>query len=701
MISPIPNQPISFVQSLVKGCDIDAERRSSYIATTDELRFQVKYLQCGDTPNLVSDSMIYWTPQGLSWRFSGSGACITEGMAGAGISYPAFEPVPGTAYRIVIDAVNFVGQFILTVGGNDFTLTGDAGYDLFFIAGTNQFPVIYPLNDESSGCIQDGVYIYEMTAELTVRFMQGADELYSVNYADEPEYFSFVNGGINVIMPMSVTGIAVGECFTIEMTDDCDDVTLVSQQFRAVSADDCKYLAIRACNDYDAMGFANPFSPRIRIPATLARPRYQYETNDERHSNGRNYRSFADRDREMTLGTDPLNEDDHSFLSALPLFSHVYIGNDEMFFNADTYEPAYGDVWSATGAVQMQVKFKQELLRNVQCGPELEGCAPVNDPICNIPSILFSWTDNILRANLTSNAGFLVDTIRVISGEFDSGEQHYPGIPSSLYYGPFPDGQLTTIYVTNLTMPTCNYRRDLYVPVFACPGPMFTIGGDNAFIALETSTGYIRYRAADGVMYGGMDSNEYELPGGTYCSYSSSGFDETVGSGYITTFTAGGISSIDTHGLNAVQQFRLDESSVTYVDLSIMIYATIIILDVVEEILSIDVSQNTLLDLLRIRRAPLITSLDLTGLTALKTLDVQECDLLSSITLDPAMLLQQVLVTDAAIDATIVDALINRCDASHAFGVLNLSGGTNASPTAASDTNRLALIANGWTVTTN
>ena len=64
------------------------------------------------------------------------------------------------------------------------------------------------------------------------------------------------------------------------------------------------------------------------------------------------------------------------FIAALPMFDHVYIGQTEYIVDTEQVEPEYDDIFDGTGQVSMTVRPKQQLLRNVMCGPELGGCVP-------------------------------------------------------------------------------------------------------------------------------------------------------------------------------------------------------------------------------------------------------------------------------------------------------------------------------------
>jgi hypothetical protein len=88
-------------------------------------------------------------------------------------------------------------------------------------------------------------------------------------------------------------------------------------------------------------------------------------------------RHYIDRQTIYDLRIDLQNEYAMPFVAALPVFNHFYIGQQEYFIDADEVSPTYSDIFDATGGVEMKVRPKQELFRNVMCGEEnTAGCVP-------------------------------------------------------------------------------------------------------------------------------------------------------------------------------------------------------------------------------------------------------------------------------------------------------------------------------------
>lgn len=82
-------------------------------------------------------------------------------------------------------------------------------------------------------------------------------------------------------------------------------------------------------------------------------------------------------------------------------------------------------------------------------------------------------------------------------------------------------------------------------------------------------------------------------------------------------------------------------------------------------------------------------------------LSTLQADGVNTLVMPPAHTLTGVWITESALDEATVDALLNSLDDTMADGIVDLSGGTTAAPSAASLAKRKALLANGWTITTN
>ena len=125
------------------------------------------------------------------------------------------------------------------------------------------------------------------------------------------------------------------------------------------------------------MGLPGSFTPRLRVEGKVVRLRGEYDVSEERRSNGRWNRHYADLQLKYELRIDLQNERTLQYLAALPLFDHFYVEQQEYSIDAEPFEPTYEDVFDAVGGLILNIRPKQELIRNVRCDAEnLAGCPP-------------------------------------------------------------------------------------------------------------------------------------------------------------------------------------------------------------------------------------------------------------------------------------------------------------------------------------
>ena len=99
----------------------------------------------------------------------------------------------------------------------------------------------------------------------------------------------------------------------------------------------------------------------------------------------------------------------------------------------------------------------------------------------------------------------------------------------------------------------------------------------------------------------------------------------------------------------------------------------------------------------------LLTELNIPVLSSTKGLYADDCTLLSVVNMSDAILATQINFNNCALSVTSVDSILaNVNTAGVSNGTLDISGGTNASPTSGgTNADYLALIGRGWTVTIN
>lgn len=376
VITAIPNQPINFTGSLLDGCLCgDIEPPLLFDLDEDRLIFHLGYQVCAGGANLIDNPDFVganWTTKGLGWTISAGRAC-GGGVALASIGDSSFTPVPGTLYVITVDVGTITGTASFSVGGFTAPITSAGPVTYSFTAvSVAQFVLVLPTADDYI-CLRS-VSVYEATTDIVVDILDSMGSVVgSFDPAGDPDNFIF--DGTRLVFDATLGGLDLSGCFTVRVTETCgtDETILTSQQLTTASVP-CS-VKLRACAGMEALGFAN-YPLEIRLDAKLVKPVWEYDVSDERRSNGRNLRHYADSQRRMEFRVGLQSEFVHPFLAVLPLFPHVYIGQDEYSFDAEEYAPLYGDVFDGTGGVVMTVRPKQELLRVVLCGPEPDGCPP-------------------------------------------------------------------------------------------------------------------------------------------------------------------------------------------------------------------------------------------------------------------------------------------------------------------------------------
>jgi len=533
--------------------------------------------------------------------------------------------------------------------------------------------------------------------DVSAIFHQGGTST-EITQAGNPEYFEFTNGRVTVHMPLSVGEITDG-CFTLELVDNCTETSIESQEFSVVE-DGCNTIVIRACNDYDGVGFSGTFVPRIRIPARMGWPNYNTEANEERHSDGEIFRPWADRTGSMTIKTGILNEWDHAFLSTLPLWDHVYVGTGsqarEVVVATGRYQPERGESQWLNGAITFDVSPKDELIRKVACGPALAGCAPEADPICFDPSVVFSFVDNgtgtVLQATLLNNLNFTPGEASVTVGAGAPVVQTFGTPPSTITFGPFAEGTFITFRLVSAAIPDCVFTQSFTVPAvaaFVCEGygyGSFTLDGGTDFVIGKSTTGYITTRrASDGsvIVHGTGVVVDFFITvptDGEYCMWSSD--DAGVLSGYLLQ-------------LQGDSQYTVDLNVQGYWELPIINLSNASALE------TLTLGSNTGLEnLSMIFFAG--TYIDLVVCEAIQTLSFINSAALETVVMPGTSSLTTINFIGCALGAADVNAILaHAVSIGMTGGTINLSGGTSAAPSGAGITDKATLITAGNSVTTN
>ncbi len=376
---PIPNQPLAFNTTRLAGCLCEGPQERVLMRTDDTLRFQV---QLDNFEGCVGDELLAsptfadpadWLAEG-GWEIQENQTCYTapplrdppcERLADL-----SFTPTAGTFYVIEVVVLSmgacpvegyFGGQtFLITKPGTStFSVQALGPGGLRFCASCDICIAMASVKE----------YEFGVTVELLPEgAISGAVDDFT--FSSNPERFVITPTSMTVSYPM--TYIPNG-CYYVRLTDECS-LSQISSSPVNVGDHECTVL-VQCCNSGNAMGFdLTDFNPEVRLYGKLVRSTYDYDTSEDRWSNGKVSRNYADRRRTMELRIDRLGEYGHDFVSTFPLWDRLIIDGYEYIAKAEPYEPDYTDVWDDVAPVIVKLEPKEELVRKVRCAEDDGGC---------------------------------------------------------------------------------------------------------------------------------------------------------------------------------------------------------------------------------------------------------------------------------------------------------------------------------------
>lgn len=141
----------------------------------------------------------------------------------------------------------------------------------------------------------------------------------------------------------------------------------------------CKTLLIQVSSDSDVFGLSftgNTFMPSIRVEGQLDKAQYRWDRNTQESSLARFRNIYFQRykDKRMYISHQP--EYVHDFLSLLGGYDHLYIDTNEYVVTPDQEYVVNYDGSDFLGNVAIEVREKENLLRNQVCGEEGTGTIP-------------------------------------------------------------------------------------------------------------------------------------------------------------------------------------------------------------------------------------------------------------------------------------------------------------------------------------
>lgn len=375
---PIPNQPLAFNTSRLAGCLCEGPQERVLMRTDDTLRFQVgleSFDSCAGDEELASPTFTDpddWSAEG-GWEIQENQTCYTPREFPPGpcqrLRDLSFTPTTGSFYLIEITVLSIEGIVTADFGGQTFSITKPGTTSLVIQANG---PASVRLCAQYDVCIAS-ISVREVTFGVTVELLPEGEITGAVDdftFTSNPERFVITPTSMTVSYPM--TYIPNG-CYYVRLTDECS-LSQISSSPVNVGDHECTVL-VQCCNSGNAMGFdLTDFNPEVRLYGKLVRSTYDYDTSEDRWSNGKVSRNYADRRRTMELRIDRLGEYGHDFVSTFPLWDRLIIDGYEYIAKAEPYEPDYTDVWDDVAPVIVKLEPKEELVRKVRCAEDDGGC---------------------------------------------------------------------------------------------------------------------------------------------------------------------------------------------------------------------------------------------------------------------------------------------------------------------------------------
>ena len=711
MLRPIPNQPVNFAADLVSSWCSDP-RIPIDVKGTDIVTFQFGISRCDTYSDLAP---VVWGTSG--WDLSPS---INNGVQQAGtvlcmggdsitynVSDTSFTPTLYQVYYLSFTVISLDSPIAVVFGGNSWTIIAPGDYEIVAIAMTTQ-KLGFALTEVTGTACLGVPTLTELTeagTDFAVEVRDAWDDsvIQTLNIDTTPANFSFDGADIvTVNIPLSAIE-NLPNCFYIAVTQTCwvpnppspptPQVTseLCSQSFQISECQNT--VRVRACNDTAKMGF-NAGVFYLRVPGALVRPRWNTEVKQERGSDGVIRRTWADRTSTIELATGMIDGSLHPFLSALAVFDHVYVEDNEYMIEGGGYDPSYGDSMTSSGSVSIAMRPAVEMLRNVACSAPGRGCAPADDPICAVPQATVEYTIDGAKVMLTVNIfgvfGFLPGYVQVwVDGVNVDGEGFgTPGVFGP--YGPYNRFADVSIIITNAEDPACNWTWQLpYGEI--CQGEgfaKFTVGTAGTYIIYAESSNdpYITLVPPSGVPDTFADHSIHGFTavadGDVFCLYQSTS-SGTPQSG----LTFMDLPNCHLIGIDVTQMSSLEKIGVTDNDL------TSLVLTYNVNLKQISASGNNIA----------VVSWPV-GASEMMHIDLSDNNLTTLFLMDPALWADggTYAFFNNSLDATSVNDVLQSADASGKLnGNLYLDSGTNAAPTGAGITAKANLITKGWTVLTN
>jgi hypothetical protein len=692
---PIGAQPIDFGNN-PSFADCEDVQPPLLMDTTDTLLFQLGIGCCDENPLITEpDFRTGWLTAGR-WTVVQGQAFSTDGAQQASIEWPNLTPTPGDIYCISIDFSEVGGAGVIVRFGGGEWAVGQGGVWSVTHVATDTNVLSIQLVQAGSNVTMASAQVFEGPDDIEVELFdcEGDTVLFTATLNTTPQYFQIFEDVLLVNIPMEDTGITDG-CFRVRALFDCayGDAPIESTTVIKVDTAQCRgTIKLRVCNDAPKMGVAPGYFEQ-RIAASLVRPRWNIDLQEQRQSDGRIVRTYADRTTTWELWVEPVGYSHHQFLSSLPLWDHLYLQGVEWAAQGAEYTPDYTGR-TTVGGITLELRPRKELLRAVQCATIGEGCDPANDPICSPLNFVVGGPDIIgdepfVRLVIFDELGFIPGNFEWRLDGVLQTPVTYTG-PGTYLFGPAYPGSLVVITVEDTAKPGCFENVQWRQPL---PDQSFTFdvvgdasGGD--FTNIVTTSGYWVIRNYTGyfeIVQDGDNAPNIATLDGLYLVYASDVNGNP--SGVITDILVFDVpmEPVDFSTLFGILSFGWQVDTTTAPTLSGSQVLT-----------NYDVDNNNL------SGPP-----DLTSYPALTQFNANGCGLV----LAPSFVFNPLIGTVAmavnALPASEINRVLFEINAhGTSNGTIILNGGTSAAPDTTSGgfdgvAARNALISRGWMVAVN
>lgn len=466
-LTTIPNQPINFADPEVYAKCRDIEPPLT-ISLEDKMVFQFLQDRCPDAEQFLEPIGPSEWIDNPGWTIGTGLLSLVTGNGLSDVNESSFAATIGTTYEVEVFVQSVQGNGVFVVVGGVQVAVNAPGLHKWTVTATSTQGARAVSISDNSAIVITSFEVWEANRSFTVAFV-GPDSTVEYDPVNDPEFFQYIGQHVVFIAPVPE---GFDDCFHMELRDECleEAVVYCSQSIKVIGCEGT--LMFRVCLDTAGLGFA-PGYFTLRSPSSLTNPVWEYDTAEERLSNGFINRYYIDRQSLRTLSIESVSKHLHPFLAAMAMFDHFYIGEVAYSIDADTYQPSYGEGQTGSGSVTLNVRKKMELVRRVLCDDLGPGCNPANDPICPEANAVVGteYSEGTLFAfvEVFSNLGFFVSEARWFLNGVEQTPLLVAGAPGKYALGAVvPGDTVRVVFVDNQSEQECTDDRGTFTVQSPC-----------------------------------------------------------------------------------------------------------------------------------------------------------------------------------------------------------------------------------------